>query len=179
MTAAPKPVPSLIAIDWGTTNRRGYLLNHEGIILDSYFDGDGLTNIRDGAYQASLKILAAPWVAQWGSLPVLMSGMVGASTGWMDAGYCPVPVSIEELSGNLVRAPGSESVWIVPGARTIDKMGIPDVIRGEEIQALSVGGEHTDALVVIPGTHSKWVRVEGQKISWFTTFLTGTYLAPY
>ena len=98
MTAAPKPVPSLIAIDWGTTNRRGYLLNHEGIILDSYFDGDGLTNIRDGAYEASLKVLAAPWVAQWGSLPILMSGMIGASTGWLDAGYCPVPVNSEGLS---------------------------------------------------------------------------------
>ena len=173
MTAAPSPVPSLIAIDWGTTNRRGYLLNHEGIILDSYFDGDGLTNIRDEAYQASLKILAAPWVAQWGSLPILMSGMIGASTGWVDAGYCPVPVGIQELSENLVRVPGNETIWIVPGVSTLDKAGIPDVIRGEEVQSLSVSGKHNDAVVITPGTHSKWVRVEGQRITWFTTFLTG------
>ena len=173
MTADPKPVPSLIAIDWGTTNRRGYLLNHEGIILDSYFDGDGLTNIRDGAYEASLKVLAAPWVAQWGSLPILMSGMIGASTGWVDAGYCPVPVGIQELSENLVRVPGNETIWIVPGVSTLDKAGIPDVIRGEEVQSLSVSGKHNDAVVITPGTHSKWVCVEGQRITWFTTFLTG------
>jgi len=173
MTAAPKPVTSLIAIDWGTTNRRGYLLNHEGIILDSYFDGGGLTNIRDGAYQDSLRILAAPWVAQWGSLPILMSGMIGASTGWVDAGYCAVPVSIQELSENLVRVPGNETIWIVPGVSTLDKAGIPDVIRGEEVQSLSVSGKHNDAVVITPGTHSKWVCVEGQRITWFTTFLTG------
>ncbi len=32
MAVAYELFPSLIAIDWGTTNRRGYLLNHEGVI---------------------------------------------------------------------------------------------------------------------------------------------------
>ena len=173
MTADPKPVPSLIAIDWGTTNRRAYLLNHEGIILDSYVDGDGLTNIRDGAYEASLKVLAAPWVAQWGSLPILMSGMIGASTGWLDAGYCLVPVDSEGLSKELVCVSKEKNIWIVPGVRTTDSSGNPDVIRGEEVQSLAIGGYSDQLMVVAPGTHSKWIHIQDKSITGFTTFLTG------
>ena len=50
----------------------------------------------------------------------------------------------------------------MPGVRTRDAHGVPDVMRGEETQI--VGGVAADAservLVVLPGTHSKWAFVE-------------------
>mgnify|MGYP001193465348 CR=1 FL=1 len=166
-------VPALIGIDWGTTNRRGYLLNSNGKILDSRQDGLGLSKVAGGDFLGPLEKLIGDWQSISEALPVLMSGMVGASTGWLDAGYCSVPVGLEELSEKLTSVTASKNVWIVPGVRTIDKAKMPDVIRGEEVQSLSIGGDRNDAVVIIPGTHCKWIRVKGQKIISFTTFLTG------
>jgi 2-dehydro-3-deoxygalactonokinase len=69
-------------------------------------------------------------------------------------------------------------VAIVPGVATRDGAGIPDVMRGEETQLL--GAIATDApplLAVLPGTHSKWARVEHGRIVDFTTFMTGELFA--
>ena len=165
--------PALIGIDWGTTNRRGYLLNRNGQILESRQDGLGLSKVAGGDFGGALQKLIGDWLSRCEPLPVLMSGMVGASTGWLDAGYCSVPVGLEELSEKLASVVASENVWIVPGVRTIDKAKMPDVIRGEEVQSLSIGGDRHDAVVIIPGTHCKWIRIKGQKITSFTTFLTG------
>ena len=51
-------------------------------------------------------------------------------------------------------------------------------MRGEETQIL--GGlevEQTPALVIAPGTHSKWVRVEGGRLMGFRTYMTGEVFA--
>jgi 2-dehydro-3-deoxygalactonokinase len=56
---------------------------------------------------------------------------------------------------------------VVGGLRTAG----PDVLRGEETQALGLG--LADGLLCMPGTHSKWVRVENGRIVAFRTFLTG------
>mgnify|MGYP002621309810 CR=1 FL=1 len=53
--------------------------------------------------------------------------------------------------------------------------GGDDVIRGEETQvigALDIAGI-TDGVLCLPGTHSKWVVVEGRRIVRFATFMTG------
>jgi 2-dehydro-3-deoxygalactonokinase len=52
---------------------------------------------------------------------------------------------------------------------------IPDVMRGEETQVLGAAIE--DGTVVLPGTHSKWVRVERGRIVGFTTWMTGEVFA--
>ncbi len=47
-------------------------------------------------------------------------------------------------------------------------------MRGEETEIvglLDLGLE--DELIVMPGTHSKWVRVEGGRIASFETVMTG------
>lgn len=51
---------------------------------------------------------------------------------------------------------------------------------GEETQvvgALSELGQDEDVLIGLPGTHSKWVRVQGQRIVHFDTFMTGEVYA--
>ena len=52
--------------------------------------------------------------------------------------------------------------------------GVPDVMRGEETQLLgAIGMSERGVLAVLPGTHSKWARVEHGRVVDFTTFLTG------
>jgi 2-dehydro-3-deoxygalactonokinase len=45
-------------------------------------------------------------------------------------------------------------------------------MRGEETQIAGSVGDGS-AIVVLPGTHSKWVSVENGRIAGFTTFMTG------
>jgi 2-dehydro-3-deoxygalactonokinase len=53
-------------------------------------------------------------------------------------------------------------------------------MRGEETQivgALAAHPELADAVLVLPGTHSKWVETSKARIGRFTTFMTGELFA--
>jgi 2-dehydro-3-deoxygalactonokinase len=57
----------------------------------------------------------------------------------------------------------------------------PDVMRGEETQLFGVMVEvpalAEEAVVVLPGTHSKWARLARGRIEGFTTYMTGELFA--
>ena len=60
-----------------------------------------------------------------------------------------------------------------------DPLNTPDVMRGEEVQifgALQMAGRKSAALV-LPGTHSKWVQVQDERVTQFQTFMTGEVFA--
>ena len=101
--------------------------------------------------------------------PVIMCGMVGARQGWREAPYVDVPVDVADIAHRAVEVTcGALDVRIMPGLSRRDPRH-PDVIRGEETQLLgmSAGGGPTSALVVIPGTHSKWVRLSAGRVADF------------
>ncbi len=173
MTVSASYSAALIAVDWGTTNRRGYLLDGNGEILDTRKDDRGLVNVTDGHFQEAFENLTTPWIEAYGPMPAVLSGMVGASTGWKETRYCELPAGLDDLAGALERVPSDHPIWIVPGVTTRDRMDIPDVIRGEEIQAIAAGGSEDNCLIVVPGTHSKWIQIQEGRIVGFTTFMTG------
>ena len=88
---------SLIAIDWGTTNRRGFLIGSDGDVLDSRADGLGLANVEDFNFRSAFDAMVRSWTCNFGVLPALLSGMVGASTGWKEASYCRLPADMDEI----------------------------------------------------------------------------------
>ncbi|HWP13973.1 MAG TPA: 2-dehydro-3-deoxygalactonokinase, partial [Ramlibacter sp.] len=107
----------------------------------------------------------------------LLSGMVGSRQGWLEAPYCPCPAGFADIAAHLAWVePGR--IAIVPGL-SCEAQGVPDVLRGEETQvfgALQLLGIE-EGLFVLPGTHSKWVRVAGQRVESFATFMTGEFYA--
>lgn len=166
--------PAFIAVDWGTTSFRLWLLSRSGAVLAERRSAEGMTTaMRTGfpdVLQAHLDAIGAP-----ADLPVLVCGMAGARQGWVEAGYIDVPASLSAVLDGAVRVPGqARDVRILPGLAQRDKAA-PDVMRGEETQLLGAlsSGDDTEKLVCMPGTHSKWVTVKDGGVTRFATFMTG------
>ena len=49
--------PALIAIDWGSSSFRAYLLSPGGEVLEEIASGDGIAGVAAGAYPATLRRL--------------------------------------------------------------------------------------------------------------------------
>lgn len=172
---SPAEKPTLIAIDWGTSNFRAFLLNRDGHILQNRFAKQGLLHVPQGDFAAVLQQQIGDCLKDNPLIPVLMSGMVGSSQGWMEVPYLLCPLALDSLATGLKRIEGQSNMWIVPGLRINYPDGRVDVMRGEETQILGCLGKDTQTpqLFCLPGTHSKWALVEAGKILRFTTFMTG------
>lgn len=169
-------VPLFYAVDWGTTNFRAFAVAADGAVLRAHADDAGLLAIRDRGFEAQLLAALGPWLEAYGPRPVLMAGMVGAKTGWREAPYLPCPAGGQELAGALVAVPNRAglAVSIVPGL--VDRGRAPgDVMRGEETLVLGFLQQHPDyeGALLLPGTHSKCVRVADGRIHGFRTAMTG------
>lgn len=165
--------PAVAAADWGTTRLRIWLLDAAGNVLAEHRGDDGLISAREAGFSSVLeRHLAAMDTPE--TLPVIACGMVGSRQGWVEATYVDTPAPITAILQEAVRVPGqSRDIRIVPGLaqRLADA---PDVIRGEETQLAGAGLPHTGRhLVCMPGTHSKWVKVENGTVTGFGTWPTG------
>ena len=166
---------ALVAIDWGTSAARAYRLDAAGLVLDRRSVPLGIKHVREGRFEPALAKLLGDWAAD--PAPRIACGMIGSRQGWVEAPYVECPASLTALADRLVQAPQG-ALTIVPGAITRDAAGVPDVMRGEETQLLgAVGTDEPAVLAVLPGTHSKWARVEHGRIVDFTTFMTGELYA--
>jgi 2-dehydro-3-deoxygalactonokinase len=174
----PQTAPTLLGIDWGTSNRRAWWLGAQGQVLAEHSDDQGLLAAQ-GRFPQSLQALlqAGPPLPE--GCPTLMSGMVGAASGWLQAPYMDASLPLAQLARHLqpVAAAGPRS-FIVPGVCFSAADGTVDVMRGEETQllgALALG--HGDGWYVLPGTHSKWVRLLDGRVADLATYMTGELFA--
>ena len=172
--------PTLIAVDWGSSNFRAYLTNDDATILDSCSAKTGMLQLLPEQFPGTLKAHVGHWLDQYQSVPILMSGMVGARQGWLEAAYLSCPVTLDQLSHHLTQVDflPQHAAAIVPGLELHQGDDV-DVMRGEETQlygALSLIDRDT-VTVCMPGTHSKWVQVRQNTIDRFQTFLTGELYA--
>ena len=158
-----------IAVDWGTTNRRAYLIDPAGQCVREFEDSKGILSVGKGEFPAAVAEIRAAL----GDKPLLMAGMIGSNRGWVEAAYVPCPAGLEQLAAGLVWA--EQDAAIVPGVSVLDGTRA-DVMRGEEVQllgAVAAGLIPADCTVCHPGTHNKWVSVAGGRIADFRTVMTG------
>jgi 2-dehydro-3-deoxygalactonokinase len=173
----PASSPALIAIDWGTTRFRAYLLDSAGAVIERVASDDGIMAVKPGGFPAVLAIRCGMWMARHPDIPVILAGMVGSRNGWVEAPYRHCPATVSEIAGAMasVDIGNGRQARIVPGLSTRDSSGTPDVMRGEETLALGAGIEN--GTIILPGTHSKWVQMEKGDIKSFATFMTGEFYA--
>lgn len=163
-----------IAVDWGTTNRRCYVVDPDRTVIEVARDDRGILAIARDSFANEAAVIRT----RHGGRPLLMAGMVGSDRGWLEVPYVECPAGIEDVA----RA----TAWIVPRQIAIvpgvsdTAAGRADVMRGEEVQllgAVAAGLVPADALLCQPGTHCKWSRMEAGRIAGFTTTLTGELFA--
>ena len=182
MVNAVVPAARLVALDWGSTRLRAWLLGAGGAILAERQNGDGASVLAGGAaaFDQALTALAGDWLKT--GTPVLACGMVGSAHGWREAACVACPARLDRLHEHLVevRTRDGAAVHIVPGL--IDETGdAPDVMRGEETQvaglAHALPGLADGACVLMPGTHAKWVQLRHGAVERFGTRMTGEVYA--
>ena len=161
---------ALIGVDWGTSNLRVMRIGQSGDVLESRSDRRGAGGLSQDAFLPVLRDVAGDWLD--GGLPVLCCGMAGARGRWREMPYLPCPAGPEDLAGALAIPDDAPFVHIVPGAAVFEDDRLQDVIRGEETQVFGLD-VLDDALVVAPGTHSKWIHVRQGRMIGFRTFMTG------
>lgn len=167
-----------VVVDWGTTSFRAVLLAADGTQRDRIETGDGIQFVEKHAFEDRLLALLAPWLEAEGPLDIVLVGMVTSRNGWIEVPYVPCPCSLQDLArGTVTRtlSNGSRAI-LLAGINDPARAPFPDVMRGEETQIVGFGLEN-DATLVLPGTHSKWARVAGGRISGFRTFVTGEFFA--
>ena len=166
----------LIAVDWGTSALRGALLAGDGTVLEELSAPDGILAVPAGGFAAVFANHFGRWQQATGAL-ALIAGMAGSRQGWQEAAYCACPAGFADIASRLHWI-APERIALVPGLSCEDQ-GVPDVMRGEETQVFGALDllDVDDATMVLPGTHSKWVRVADRRIVGFRTFMTGELYA--
>ena len=160
--------------DWGSSRLRLWRLQGGGVAARR--EAAGVLQTDDHA------ALLRDTIGDWTETRVILCGMAGARGGFREVPYVACPASPAEWRrGAADFAMAGFDVRIAAGLSR-DRDGRPDVMRGEETQvfgAMSLDpalaeGKH---VIVLPGTHSKWVQLESGRIARFRTFMTGELFA--
>ena len=164
-----------IALDWGTSSFRAYLLNTDGTIEETISAPHGILAVKDAAFDETVETHIGHWDK---ALPILASGMITSRQGWIELPYVACPASLQSIAKAIHPHTSKQGrkLFFVPGISTRNAQGIPDVIRGEETQVLGASQGGTEHFVT-PGTHSKWIDVENGAIKSFSTYMTGEVFA--
>lgn len=169
--------PFWIAVDWGTSHLRAWAMSRDDNLLEMRQSADGMGRLERDAFEGALLELVGDWLESDRTTDVVACGMVGARQGWAEAAYRAVPCAPAGSDALVVTGTDNRiRVSILPGLMQDDPA---DVMRGEETQIAGYLAQHPDfaGLICLPGTHSKWARIEKGQILSFSTFMTGEMFA--
>lgn len=190
MNQTPPTRPALLALDWGTSSLRAFLMDAQGQVLQQRATQRGITQLSapgPAGFEHALSEIGGDWLRAWPGLPVVAGGMVGSAQGWMEAPYVPCPADVASLAQRAatVHSALAGPVLLAPGliysAPAVSGAAMPDVMRGEEIQMAGALHGRPDwaqaSCMVLPGTHAKWARVSDARVTGFRTYMSGELFA--
>ena len=161
-----------IAVDWGTSTFRAYLVQ-DNKVSDTIETKDGMKFVKNHLFEQTLLTLIDRWLDNDKITEILASGMVGSKQGWEEAPYQKTPCNLKNLNYITPSLKDNRiSLKIFSGVSQINQS---DVMRGEETQIAGFLNENPNfnGSICLPGTHSKWVEIKNNNIIKFKTFMTG------
>ena len=155
--------PEFTSCDWGTTNLRVRVVRGDSVLKE----------VRTPQGAATLKspqefrmALGAAMDSLGATGPLVISGMAGSSIGWKELPYARLPFLLD--GGTAVVDNIESGIFLISGVRSEN-----DVMRGEETELLGLEVGREDAVVVLPGTHSKHCVLKNGAMVAFRTFMSG------
>jgi len=91
LTSNPAPGPPdaavLIALDWGSTSLRAFLMDAAGGVIADRTSEDGASRLPGGPaeFEKALRRLVGDWLQAQPRAQLLACGMVGSQHGWREA----------------------------------------------------------------------------------------------
>ena len=161
-----------IAVDWGTTSFRAYLMVNNDV-LENVETNDGMKFVQNQHFEETLVRIIEPWLDHKHKIEVLASGMVGSKQGWIEAPYQKTPCNLNNIQ--FISPSVKDNRFHLKIFSGISQDNTPDVMRGEETQIAGFlyDNPNFNGSICLPGTHSKWVKIENGNIINFKTFMTG------
>ena len=176
MRQTPKRISAdWIAVDWGTTHLRTWLMSQDGTVVDRRDSDKGMGALSRDQFEPALNDLLSDLLCDT-PIPVIVCGMAGSRQGWAEAPYVAVPCAPPGSDAATRLALQHWDVRILPGVKQTRPA---DVMRGEETQIAGflVSEPDFDGILCLPGTHNKWVHISAGEIVSFRTFMTGEMFA--
>jgi 2-dehydro-3-deoxygalactonokinase len=179
----------IITIDAGTSNVRIRLVDGKNITLETK-SGNGVKigkeKFKEKLYESLKEFIKENNIDINSIECILASGMITSPLGLQEIPHIHVPVSLNKISQNLVSSNLYEfNIYLIPGVK-IEKEYFKDnniksidVIRGEEVEVFGILEETTinePVLIILPGSHNKFIEVKNNEIIDLTTTMSGEIL---
>ena len=178
-----------IAVDWGSTHLRAYALNENNQLLDEKASDKGMGGLAPQEFEPTLLTLIDSWLPRastsgvntYKAITVIACGMVGARQGWQEAPYLQTPCSATSVE-HMIEVDTQDPRIDMKILAGVSQANPADIMRGEETQIAGLLADLNNtesnnptpiSTVCLPGTHSKWVSLNNEKIAHFATFMTG------
>ncbi|WP_353165889.1 2-dehydro-3-deoxygalactonokinase [Providencia sp.] len=174
----------IVTIDTGTTNTRVRAWRNNMVVGELSAE----VGIRDCAKNGnnvrliqSIKTLLAQLLAEFSdeereNYRLVASGMITSEIGLCHLPHEVTPVSMRQLaqkaSARVINEISEKPIIFIPGIKnkttelTFDSIESMDVMRGEEVEIFGILSQQPDlgaSLVILPGSHSKFVRIDDNK----------------
>jgi len=188
-----------ITVDAGTTNTRAYLFDSDGQLLAAQKRAAG---VRDTAADGTNRRLRAAVRECLEALPaetgtdfshigsIIASGMITSDLGLAEIPHIAAPCGVRELAAasrqillaNVCPVP----IRFIPGVKNFtgasaESLEAMDIMRGEETESCALIARYAAGkpmLLVLPGSHTKFVYVDAQgRIAGSLTTIGGELLA--
>lgn len=192
--------PYIMTLDTGTTNTRAILWDGQRRavaqqkqavgVRDTAIDGNNgrLKNAVKDCLEALLREACLTWEDVH---CVIASGMITSNVGLVEVPHLVAPVGIDNLARGIVRVALPDvcplPIWFIPGVKnsggeiTMENLETMDIMRGEEVESAAIIEQYepgTPLLLVLPGSHTKFVSVDASgRITGCLTSIAGELLA--
>ncbi len=187
-----------LSCDWGTTSFRlrwvsgssgnvireirepfGVRSLHEELIRAGTDDEAARDRVFGGFLRAKAEALFAMEETPAAPLPLMISGMASSSVGWRELPYARAPFALDGRGWRVEELNWNHPDWIGPTYLISGVATEHEMMRGEESEivglmaAPELAGLREQCLLILPGTHSKHVRIENGAVVDWRTFMTG------
>lgn len=177
---------NFVSCDWGTSNFRIRLIDAATLdILKEIKTDVGVSKLYESFKQQSnldqktyfVKYLITQLEKIYDEekeILVVASGMITSSIGMEELDYACLPISLDNhhLVHRIYELTNRVKLLSISGVKNYN-----DIMRGEEVQVLGLLEydkiNRGRRIVILPGTHSKHIVVEENRVLDFKTFMTG------